>query len=76
MEPIGLTCKNDGELMVVHLCLSCGRASPNRIAGDDNTYALLKLLGCRNASNATKHPELLTKNDMQQVQTALFGYST
>lgn len=37
MKPIGLTIKSDGvELMGIHQCLSCGKISKNRLAGDDN----------------------------------------
>jgi len=58
MMPIGLkfkslkenpfTNKVSGELMVVHACLGCGKISANRIAGDDNSYQLLKLLDSSN----------------------------
>jgi hypothetical protein len=65
MKPLGLTCRTDGELMVVHMCQRCGKVSYNRIAGDDNTYVVLELLGDKSG--------FLTKNDVQQVQTALFG---
>jgi hypothetical protein len=75
MKPIGLMCRNDGELMVVHLCLNCGKVSYNRIAGDDNTYALFELLCDQDASTTTRHPALLTKEDSLQVRTALFGVS-
>ena len=54
MQPIGLTLKpgkinryareNSGEIMIVHYCLSCGKISCNRIAGDDNAYAVIRLL--------------------------------
>ena len=73
MQPLGLSCKSSGELMVVHLCLNCGKVSPNRIAGDDNTYALLELLGDWGSSTTALCLDLLTKKDIQQVQTALFG---
>ena len=43
MKPVGLTLKktkkkygkDQGELMLVHLCQECGRVSANRIAADD-----------------------------------------
>lgn len=54
MQPIALAFKNyevnpftgrgNGELMVVHQCLSCDQISPNRIAGDDNEYQVLSIL--------------------------------
>lgn len=46
MEPIGLTYKHDGygrqgEIMIIHLCLSCQKLSINRIARDDDEQQLL-----------------------------------
>ncbi|NMC45639.1 MAG: RNHCP domain-containing protein, partial [Chloroflexi bacterium] len=53
MQPIGLAFKkqrpnrystqSNGELMIVHLCLNCGKIASNRIAGDDNSYAILNV---------------------------------
>ncbi len=56
MKPIGLTLKqtrkkygpSTGELMLVHVCLGCGKLSINRIAADDLTYKVLELLDCFN----------------------------
>jgi hypothetical protein len=67
MKPIGLRFKNDGELMIVHRCASCGKISPNRIAGDDFTDAILELI--LKESNG----DLLTIEDMDEIQMALFG---
>ena len=75
MKPLGLTCRSDGELMVVHRCLNCGKISYNRIAGDDNTYALLALLGGQDSPAVSIHSKLLTSKDIQQVREALFGKS-
>jgi len=45
MEPIGLSQKgSDGEIMIVHKCVSCGRVNRNRVAGDDNALSILGLL--------------------------------
>ncbi len=54
MKPIALSFKNyevnpftgrgNGELMIVHQCLSCDQISPNRIAGDDNEYQILSAM--------------------------------
>lgn len=53
MRPIGLTLKRTakkyagsahGELMLVHLCEGCGKASINRIAADDDGEQVLALL--------------------------------
>lgn len=38
------TNRGSGELMVIHQCLNCGKLSPNRIAGDDNVYQIIKIL--------------------------------
>ncbi len=81
MKPIGLTQTSDGELMIVHLCLSCGKISGNRIAGDDNPYALISLL----EESRTLDTEiiakltnmgitLLTQEDKYEVLTTLYGY--
>jgi DNA-directed RNA polymerase subunit RPC12/RpoP len=52
MAPIGLTLKHtpkkygrsiQGELMLIHHCLGCGKISINRIAGDDDPHALYRL---------------------------------
>jgi hypothetical protein len=49
MQPVGLTFKKirkkygtdaNGELMLVHRCLECGKASANRIAADDDSQAI------------------------------------
>lgn len=62
MEPIGLSFKSDGELMIVHRCLSCGKISKNRIAGDDNTYSITKLID-----------NSLSKVDKKNALTCLYG---
>ncbi len=67
MKPIGLRFKNDGELMIIHRCVSCGKISPNRIAGDDFTDAILELI--LNESSE----DLLTITDADEIKIALFG---
>jgi hypothetical protein len=90
MQPIGLTLKTgkvnryakeiSGEIMLVHYCLACGRISCNRIAGDDNACAVIRLLneplemepdlmGEISAWNIS----LLTLSDEDMVTRALFG---
>jgi len=66
--------------MLVHCCLSCGRISCNRIAGDDNAYAIIDLLNEPIALESTWMREigtnqisLLTSADKQMVLRALFG---
>ncbi len=43
MEALSLTVRPDGEWMLIHQCLTCARLSSNRIAGDDNALALVRL---------------------------------
>ncbi|MGW6916944.1 RNHCP domain-containing protein [Kitasatospora sp. NPDC054939] len=43
MEPLGMSVRPDGEWMIIHECRSCGELSANRIAGDDNALALVRL---------------------------------
>ncbi|MFF7988741.1 RNHCP domain-containing protein [Kitasatospora xanthocidica] len=43
MEALSLSVRPDGEWMIIHQCLSCGELSANRIAGDDNALALVRL---------------------------------
>ena len=90
MRPIGLTFKSgkrnryssdiSGEIMLVHYCLSCEKISCNRIAGDDNAYAVLNLLNFGTDNNlAFKEKikefaiELLTIDYQEMVSIALLG---
>ncbi|OGM11919.1 hypothetical protein A2Z22_01655 [Candidatus Woesebacteria bacterium RBG_16_34_12] len=90
MKPLGLmfkdpklnpfTQKISGELAIVHQCLACGKISKNRIAGDDNTYSLLKLLNDnRKLDNKTlsiltkQGINLLKSKDKRQVGQVLLG---
>jgi hypothetical protein len=43
MEPIAVAVHADGEWALVHRCAGCAAISTNRIAGDDNPLALLRL---------------------------------
>ncbi|WP_424534312.1 RNHCP domain-containing protein [Sphaerisporangium viridialbum] len=43
MEALSMSVRPDGEWMIIHQCLSCGELSANRIAGDDNALALVRL---------------------------------
>ncbi|CAL9531688.1 RNHCP domain-containing protein [Streptomyces sp. enrichment culture] len=43
MEALGMSVRTDGEWMIIHQCTSCGELSANRIAGDDNPLALVRL---------------------------------
>ncbi|WP_017589407.1 RNHCP domain-containing protein [Nocardiopsis ganjiahuensis] len=43
MEAAGVSTRPDGEWLIVHRCLSCGELSANRVAGDDNARALVRI---------------------------------
>jgi hypothetical protein len=89
MEPVGLTLKQSGkdkygqdrpgELMLIHICTKCGKVSINRIAADDNTDRILKLLDSEDLSkDQRKKIEsssiiILDKTKIQEVKTQLFG---
>ena len=43
MEPVGISSRRNGEWTLVHRCRGCGTVHLNRIAGDDNPLALMRL---------------------------------
>jgi hypothetical protein len=43
MLPVGVISRRNGEQVIIHRCLGCGKEDPNRIAADDNPVALMKL---------------------------------
>jgi uncharacterized protein YcbX len=43
MEPIAVAVRDDGEWALVHRCAGCSAVRVNRIAGDDNPLALMRL---------------------------------
>lgn len=43
MEPIAVTVRGKGRWVLIHRCTDCGRLRLNKTAGDDNTFALLRL---------------------------------
>ncbi|MGY2061063.1 RNHCP domain-containing protein, partial [Nocardia gipuzkoensis] len=43
MDAVSMTTRGDGEWMIIHQCLTCGRLSVNRAAGDDNALVLIRL---------------------------------
>lgn len=88
MRAVGLAFKNEGidkygkprqgELMLIHVCLRCGKISINRIAADDHTDLIISLLNSESlADKADKLKangiEPLGKSDIEQVKTLLFG---
>ena len=40
MKPIGIMSRRNGEEVLIHECLGCGKQDPNRIAADDNPVLL------------------------------------
>ena len=43
MEPIAVSIRRGNEWVLIHRCNRCGDLKENRIAGDDNEWALLSL---------------------------------
>jgi hypothetical protein len=43
MVALSLSVGRGGEWKIIHHCLSCGELSANRIAGDDNALALMRM---------------------------------
>jgi len=70
MKPIGLRFGNDGELMVVHRCLSCGSIPQNRIAGDDIPETILSLI---HEKSDPPIDGLLSCGDIHEIYEALYG---
>ncbi|MBC2873880.1 MULTISPECIES: RNHCP domain-containing protein [Streptomyces] len=62
MEAVSMSARPDGEWMLIHQCLSCGELSANRIAGDDNPLALVRLAlrPLQGAGTGIAHRALLT----------------
>jgi len=70
MKPIGLTLRPDGEIVTVHRCLSCGKVSLNRIAGDDNPETILSLV---NPKLDIQIPNIDFVTGTEDVLTQLYG---
>jgi hypothetical protein len=43
MRPRGLIERRNGEQMILHECLGCGKTQPTRVAADDNPVLLMRL---------------------------------
>lgn len=43
MAPTGILTRRNGEQVIIHRCLGCGKDDPNRIAADDNPLLLMRL---------------------------------
>lgn len=90
MKPIGLTFKHEGvdkygrlrqgEIMLIHECVKCGKISINRIAGDDNTEAILRVFEESQRLPPEKkgrlehnNIEVLSKEKREEIFVQLFG---
>jgi hypothetical protein len=85
MEPIGLTFKHEGfgkvgEIMFIHLCLSCSKIHINRVARDDPEHGILvifeKSLGLTEGLRKRLSElgiYLLEEQDKEEVNVQLFG---
>lgn len=60
MTAVGLSVRPDGEWLIIHLCLSCGGLSANRIAGDDHPLPLIRLATRPLADSGAPFRALLT----------------
>ncbi len=88
MRPLGLTTKpgrnkyapGGGELMLVHMCVDCGRLSINRIAADDDAQALMEVFSVSSALPSRTRDLLLAggiclleHDDLEIVRRQLLG---
>ncbi len=89
MQPLGLALKQtrkkygrqaQGELMLVHRCTTCKRASLNRIAADDDIQTLIETFANSleieeqiQRQLALQGIQLLTENDWELVEIQLQG---
>lgn len=90
MKPLGLTFKKEGldkynqprqgELMLIHECIGCGKISINRIAADDNEKEILKVFKESQKLSKEKQDQLereniqiLSEESKEKILTQLFG---
>ncbi len=89
MVPVGLSMKwnhnkyarlLDGELMLVHFCMDCGKVSVNRIAADDRADRLQDLYRASQgwidelSELVTSGFRLLSEEDSWLIDRQLFGF--
>ncbi len=89
MEPVGLTLKKtnkkygsqQGELMLIHACMDCGKISINRIAADDDAEMVMSIYqrSLRTALSMDavleeSEIERLCESDEEIVHARLFGW--
>lgn len=84
MRPVGLALKRErkkygagqGELMLVHCCVDCGRLSANRMAADDDLETVLAVFQRSTQENGILADlALLRAGDADLVRARLFGRS-
>lgn len=90
MKPIGLTFKREGtdkygiprqgEIMLIHECVKCGKISINRIAGDDDPEAILKIFKESQGLPSEKKDslerngiEVIPEKERERIIIQLFG---
>jgi hypothetical protein len=89
MRPVGLTIKRtrkkygydkQGELMLIHVCVECGKTSINRIAADDDAEKVFEVYRSNSKLDTLTRTRLeesgiitLDASDEQVVQAQLFG---
>jgi len=91
MQPVGLTLKQtkkkygkqQGELMVIHVCLECDKVSINRIAADDDPESLIAIfenswrINSQILSMVEKNGvQALNHQDEDIVRARLYGWQT
>lgn len=64
MEPVDMTFKKNGELMLIHKCIVCNKLSNNRIAGDDNVDKIMDI---------SERSQTLSKENKIEVGRQIFG---
>jgi DNA-directed RNA polymerase subunit M/transcription elongation factor TFIIS len=59
MRPRGIIERRNGEQMILHECLGCGKTQPTRVAADDNPLLLMRLepIGLTPAQVSASAPE-------------------
>ena len=88
MKPVGLTFKQAGqnkyghdrlgELMLIHVCIKCGKVSINRLAADDDNTKILDLLDSEMSIDQWQTIEksdikIIDKSQSEEVRAQLFG---
>jgi hypothetical protein len=87
MRPVGLTLKKankkygkqQGELMIIHQCIDCGKISINRTAADDIDDYLLEIFYNTHAMNRATRQQIEQAgieilDDERLVRARLFGW--